>query len=261
MHEGRGELETQFGVLPFQPGDYLYVPRGTIQHLRFEGDRGRLLVVEASGQIDTPKRYRNEHGQLLEHAPYWERDFRKPERLEPHEEQGEGQFQVRVKVGERLSCYYVDQHPFDVVGWDGYLYPYAFSVHDFEPRAGRLHVPPPMHQTFEGPGFVVCSFAPRLTDWDAQAVPIPYYHANIDSDEVIYYVSGSYGARKVEHGSITVHPRGITHGPSTGAVEASLQGPRRTDELAVMVDTFQPLHLAAAAEEIDDPGYLRSWDR
>jgi homogentisate 1,2-dioxygenase len=147
-----------------------------------------------------------------------------------------------------------------VVGWDGYLYPYAFSIHDFEPRAGRLHVPPPMHQTFEGPNFVVCSFVPRRTDWDPQAVPIPYYHANIDSDEVIYYVAGNYGARKVEHGSVTVHPRGIVHGPQSGAVEASLRAPRETDELAVMVDTFRPLQLAEACAGLDDAAYLRSWD-
>ena len=260
VHEGRGELATHLGNLPFGPGDYLYIPRGTIQQMRLEAGSARLLVIEAAGQIDTPRRYRNEHGQLLEHAPYWERDFRKPSQLETHAEVSQGGFPLRLKIGHQLTRYCLDHHPFDVVGWDGYLYPYAFSIHDFEPRAGRLHVPPPMHQTFEGPNFVVCSFVPRRTDWDPQAVPIPYYHANIDSDEVIYYAGGNYGARKVDRGSITLHPRGIVHGPQTGAVEASLRARRETDELAVMVDTFRPLRLAQAAAAMDDLAYLRSWD-
>ncbi|HVC33186.1 MAG TPA: homogentisate 1,2-dioxygenase [Chloroflexota bacterium] len=260
VHEGEGTLATQLGEIAFQEGDYLYVPRGTTQQVRLAGNRGRLLVIEADGQIDTPRRYRNDHGQLLEHAPYWERDFRKPERLGTRHDTGEGMFEIRLKILDQLYAYHVDHHPFDVIGWDGYLYPYAFSIHDFEPRAGRLHVPPPTHQTFEGPGFVVCSFVPRKLDWDPDAVPIPYFHSNIDSDEVLYYVDGDYGARKVEVGSITLHPRGWAHGPSTGAVEASLGRPRETNELAVMVDTFRPLRLAAAAAEIDDPGYLRSWD-
>jgi len=260
VYEGEGTLATQLGEIAFQEGDYLYVPRGTTQQVRLVGNRGRLLVIEADGQIDTPRRYRNDHGQLLEHAPYWERDFRKPERLGTRHDTGEGMFEIRLKILDQLYAYHVDHHPFDVIGWDGYLYPYAFSIHDFEPRAGRLHVPPPTHQTFEGPGFVVCSFVPRKLDWDPDAVPIPYFHSNIDSDEVLYYVDGDYGARKVEVGSITLHPRGWAHGPSTGAVEASLGRPRETNELAVMVDTFRPLRLAAAAAEIDDPGYLRSWD-
>jgi homogentisate 1,2-dioxygenase len=260
VHEGEGELATQFGDMAFRAGDYLYVPRGTTYQMRLVGDQGRLLVIEADGQIDTPKRYRNEHGQLLEHAPYSERDFRKPERLETHVESGEGMFVVRLKILHQIYAYHVDHHPFDVVGWDGYLYPYAFSIHDFEPRAGRLHVPPPTHQTFEGPGFVVCSFVPRKLDWDPDAIPIPYFHSNIDSDEVMYYVGGHYSARRVEAGSITLHPRGWAHGPSTGALEASLDKARETDELAVMVDTFQPLRLATAAAAIDDPAYLRSWD-
>lgn len=260
VHEGRGVLATQLGNLSFGPGDYLYIPRGTIQEWRIDGNAGRFLVVEANGPIDTPKRYRNQHGQLLEHAPYWERDFRKPGELETHEEKGEGRFPIRLKIGNALHDYYVDHHPFDVVGWDGYLYPYAFSIHDFEPRAGRFHVPPPTHQTFEGPGFVVCSFCPRKLDWDPEAVPVPYHHSNIDSDEMIYYVDGNYGARKVEIGSITLHPRGWPHGPSAGAAEASLSRPRETNEVAVMVDTFRPLKYARAAAEIDDPAYLRSWD-
>jgi homogentisate 1,2-dioxygenase len=259
VHEGKGVLETMFGELEFGPGDYLYIPRGTVQHLRLEGDTGRLLVIEALGQIDTPRRYRSEHGQLLEHAPYWERDFRKPTFVEPSDEAGEGQFQVRVKIGSELHCFYVDHHPFDVVGWDGYLCPFALNVRDFEPHTGRLHIPPTVHQTFQGPNLVVCTFVPRQLEWDAEAIPIPYYHANVDSDEVMYYVAGSYGARKVDHGSITLHPRGIVHGPSAGAAEASLARPRTTDEVAVMIDTFRPLRLAAACASIDDPNYIRSW--
>lgn len=260
VHEGSGVLATQFGEVTFHAGDYLYVPRGTIQQLRLDGVAGRLLVVEANGAIETPRRYRNEHGQLLEHAPYWERDFRKPSQLTTHDQRGVGCFDVFLKVGDDLHHYRVDHHPFDVVGWDGYLYPYAFSIHDFEPRAGRFHLPPPAHQTFAGPGFVVCSFCPRQLDWDENAVPVPYFHSNIDSDEVIYYAGGNYGARKVDVGSITVHPRGWPHGPSTGAREASLDKPRHTNELAVMVDTFRPLALAAASAALDDPSYIRSWD-
>jgi homogentisate 1,2-dioxygenase len=261
VHEGEGTLATQFGALPFRAGDYLYVPRGAIQQLRMNDNRGRLLVIEANGAIEIPHRYRNPAGQLREDAPYFERDFRAPERLDTHDETGEGTFEVQVKVEDELWCHHLDQHPFDVVGWDGYLYPFAFSIHDFEPIAGRIHVPPTAHQTFEGPQFVVCSFVPRLLDWDPQAVPIPYYHANVDSDEVLYYVSGEYAARKVERGSLTVHPRGMPHGPSAGAVEAALQRPRQTEEYAVMIDTFRPLHLAEACAAVDDPEYLRSWDR
>lgn len=260
VHEGQGVLATNLGEVTFRPGDYLYVPRGTIQQMRLEGGRGRLLVVEASGPIDTPARFRNEHGQLLEHAPYWERDFRGPERLETRDEAGEGTFRILVKIGQDLYCHYADHHPFDVVGWDGYLYPFAFNIHDYEARTGRLHVPPPMHQVFEGPGFVVCNFVPRKTEWDEDAVPIPYFHSNVDSDEVIYYAGGGYAARRVEHGDLTFHPRGLPHGPSAGAMEASLDRPRQTDELAVMVDTFRPLRLAAACAGIDDPDYIRSWD-
>jgi homogentisate 1,2-dioxygenase len=258
VHEGQGVLATSFGELDVRQGDYVFIPRGTIQQLRLDGGRGRLLIIEANGAIDTPHQYRNPHGQLLEQAPYWERDFRKPERLTASQEHGP--FEILGKVGDELFCQRVEHHPFDVVGWDGYLYPFAFNIRDFEPIAGRLHVPPTAHQTFEGPNFVVCSFVPRQLDWDPNAVPVPYYHFNLDSDEVLYYVDGTYGARKVEPGSITVHPRGLPHGPSAGAMEASLDRARQTDEVAVMLDTFRPLHLAAACAELDDPEYLRSWD-
>jgi homogentisate 1,2-dioxygenase len=257
IHEGSGALRTQFGELQFSPGDYLYLPRGTVQQLDFAEGQGRALVLESSSPIATPRRYRNDQGQLLEHAPYWERDFRKPEPFAAPAQVGPTD--VQVKIGDELYRHQLDHDPFDVVGWDGYCYPFAFNIHDFEPIAGRLHVPPTSHQTFEATNFVVCSFVPRKTDWDPDAVPIPYYHSNLDSDEVIYYVSGTYGARKVEPGSLTLHPRGLIHGPSVGAVEASLTGPRETDEVAVMIDTFRPLHLTEACQPLDDPDYMHSW--
>ena len=257
IHQGQGNLCTIFGRLPFRPGDYLVIPRGTTYQLEFDSPVARCLVFEAAGSVEIPRRYRNEYGQLLEHAPFWERDIRKPERLETVLEKGE--FEVQVKVGNRITAYLQEHHPFDLVGWDGYLYPWALSIHDFEPISGRLHQPPPVHQTFQGPGFVICSFCPRKLDWDPRAVPIPYYHSNIDSDEVIYYVAGNYAARRgIEVGSITLHPRGIPHGPQPGAIEASL-GRRETDELAVMIDTFRPLHLTARARALDDPSYPYSW--
>jgi homogentisate 1,2-dioxygenase len=258
IHEGSGTLETMLGDVSFRAGDYVYVPRGTIYQLTLEGDTGRLLVIEAAGAVGVPKKYRNPFGQLLEHAPYWERDFRRPERLQTYNERGE--FELRLKLDDVLYRRVLDTHPFDVVGWDGHLYPWAFSIHDFEPHTGRFHVPPTTHQTFEGPNFVVCSFVPRQLDWDPQAVPIPYFHSNLDSDEVMYYVAGNYAARRgIEQGSITLHPRGIAHGPQAGAMEASLGAPRNTNEVAVMVDTFRPLQLAATMDEIDDPQYTNSW--
>ena len=258
VHEGKGTLETTFGLLPYSEGDYLVIPRGTTWRLQPEGDGQRFLVVEAyGGAIQSPKRYRNQFGQLLEHSPYCERDLRPPTELPVHEERGE--FDVRVRVNDEVMTYTYDFHPLDVVGWDGFLYPYAFSIHDFEPITGRVHQPPPVHQTFEGPNFVVCSFCPRKLDYHPEAVPVPYNHSNIDSDEMIYYVSGNFGSRKgIEVSSITLHPRGIPHGPHPGTVESSL-GAERTEELAVMVDTFRPLKLGRAAEPMDDPKYPFSW--
>lgn len=260
VHEGKGVLETTFGLLPYGPGDYLNIPRGTtwrVQPGTLEGEQ-RFLVVEAfGGAIQPPKRYRNEFGQLLEHSPYCERDLRAPMELPRHDERGA--FDVRVKVNGEVMTYTFDFHPLDVVGWDGYLYPYAFSIHDFEPITGRVHQPPPVHQTFEGPNFVVCSFCPRKLDYHPLSIPVPYNHSNIDSDEVIYYVSGDFGSRRgIEISSFTLHPRGIPHGPHPGTVEKSL-GAERTEELAVMVDTFRPLKLAADAEALDDPTYPYSW--
>ena len=258
VHAGEGALETTFGTLPYGPGDYLVIPRGTTWRVQPSGGDQRFLAVEAfGGAIQPPKRYRNEFGQLLEHSPYCERDLRGPSELPLHEERGE--YEVRVKVNGEVMSYFFDFHPLDVVGWDGYLYPYAFNIADFEPITGRVHQPPPVHQTFEGPGFVVCSFCPRKLDYHPLSIPVPYNHSNIDSDEVIYYVSGDFGSRRgIETSSFTLHPRGIPHGPHPGTVEKSL-GAERTEELAVMVDTFRPLTLTADAEQYDDPKYPFSW--
>jgi homogentisate 1,2-dioxygenase len=258
VHYGSGTIETTFGTLPYREGDYALIPRGTTWRVQADKGDQRMLVVEAFGHaIQPPKRYRNEFGQLLEHSPYCERDLHAPAELPQHAERGE--FQVRIKVNDELMTYTYDYHPLDVVGWDGFLYPYTFNISDFEPITGRVHQPPPVHQTFEGPNFVVCSFCPRKLDYHPQAIPVPYNHSNIDSDEMIYYVSGNFGSRKgIETSSITLHPRGIAHGPHPGTVEKSL-GAERTEELAVMVDTFRPLKLGAAAEALDDPQYPFSW--
>jgi len=257
VHEGSGTLETVFGSVPFKQHDYVYVPRGTTYRFELDSTPQLWLVFHTPGEIETPNRYRNRYGQLLEHAPYSQRDFHPPEALETHRDGGEHELIVRVRGG--LQHYTLDYHPFDVVGWDGYVYPYSFNVHDFEPRTGRLHLPPPTHQTFQGPNFVVCSFCPRELDYDPEAVPLPYHHSNVHSEEIIYYVSGEFGSRKgIEVGSITVHPSGLPHGPQPGLVEKSL-GARRTEELAVMWDTFKPLRLTPLARELDDASYAYSW--
>jgi homogentisate 1,2-dioxygenase len=258
VHRGGGRLESVMGVLDYREGDYVVVPRGTTHRWVPAAGGNRHLVVEAGGGgIRLPRRYQSADGQLLEHAPYWERDFRPPSRLVDLDESGS--FDVRVRVGEREATYTLDHHPFDVVGWDGYLYPYAFSIHDFEPISGRQHQPPPVHQTFELDGAVICSFCPRRLDDGPDVVTAPYNHANLDSDEVLYYVSGNFFSRRgIEAGAMSWHPRGIPHGPAPGVAEASI-GRERTDELAVMVDTFRPLALTAAAERFDDPAYPTSW--
>jgi homogentisate 1,2-dioxygenase len=255
--EGSGRLETVFGDVPFREHDYLSVPRGTTYRFALDETPQTWLVFHTPGEIETPNRYRNRYGQLLESAPYSQRDFHPPVALQTHRDVGEHDLVVRVRGG--LQRYRLDYHPFDVVGWDGYVYPYTFNVHDFEPRTGRFHLPPPVHQTFQGPNFVICSFCPRELDYDPQAVPIPYHHSNLQSEEVIYYVSGEFGSRKgIEVGSVTVHPSGLPHGPQPGLVEKSL-GMRRTEELAVMWDTFRPLRMTDLARELDDPAYAYSW--
>jgi homogentisate 1,2-dioxygenase len=255
--EGSGTLETIFGEVPYREHDYIVIPRGTTYRFALDETPQTWLVFHTPGEIETPNRYRNRYGQLLESAPYSQRDFHPPEELETHRETGEFELLVRVRGG--LQRYTLDYHPFDVVGWDGYVYPYTFNVHDFEPRTGRLHLPPPVHQTFQGPNFVICSFCPRELDYDPEAVPLPYHHSNLQSEEMIYYVSGEFGSRKgIEVGSITVHPSGLPHGPQPGLVEKAL-GMRRTEELAVMWDTFRPMKLTQHAAELDDPSYAYSW--
>lgn len=257
VHNGSGRLESMFGVIPYQSGDYLVIPRGTIYRLVEDRTGTRIFVIESRSPVEIPRRYRNEYGQLLEHAPYCERDIRVPETLETCREPG--RYQVRIQARGALNAYHYDFHPFDVVGWDGYVYPWAFSIHHFQPITGQIHQPPPVHQTFEAHNFVVCSFVPRMLDYHPEAVPAPYNHSNVDSDEVIYYANDKFGSRRgIEEGSVTLHPLGIPHGPQPGATEASL-GAKETKELAVMVDTFHPLHITPQAVEIEDPDYALSW--
>jgi homogentisate 1,2-dioxygenase len=270
IHEGSGVLRTMFGPIAYRPGDYLLIPRGTIYQFELgSNDRfgshavegpaqsQRHFVMEAPSHFEIPKEFRNNYGMLHEAAPYYHRDMRPPAELETHDERGE--FRLMLKVHDSYSLYELDYHPFDVVGWDGYCYPWAFNIMDYEPRAGRIHLPPPTHLTFRGRNFVVCSFVPRLFDWDENAIPIPYHHSNLDSEEVLYYVDGDFMSRKgIDHSSVTLHPSGIPHGPQPGAVEGSL-GQTHTDEWAVMVDTFRPLQLARQAETFDQPEYKYSW--
>jgi len=256
-HEGAGVLHTQFGDLPFGPGDYIIIPYGTTWQMKLSAASTRFFIIEAPTQIEPPSRYRNNYGQLLEHSPYCERDIRVPETLEPHTERGK--FEVRVKTRNRITRHELDHHPLDVVGWDGYLYPWIFSIYDFEPITGRLHQPPPVHQTFQGNNFVVCSFVPRLFDYHPQGIPAPYNHSNVNSDEVIYYTEGNFMSRRgINQYDITLHPSGLPHGPQPGATEASI-GKEKTEELAVMVDTFHPLQVAVSALELEKPEYMSSW--
>ena len=257
IHEGKGKLRTQVGNIDFSYGDYLVIPRGMIYQMSFENVNNRHFIIESRHPIYTPKRYRNWFGQLLEHSPFCERDIRTPEGLETHDEKGE--FIVKIKKEGILYDYSYASHPFDVIGWDGYNYPYAFSIHDFEPITGRVHQPPPVHQTFETSAFVICSFCPRLYDYHPEAIPAPYNHSNIDSDEVLYYVDGDFMSRNdISKGQITLHPSGIPHGPHPGAYERSI-GKTKTEELAVMVDTFKPLKLTKQAVEIEVKDYYKSW--
>jgi homogentisate 1,2-dioxygenase len=287
VDQGEGRIESMFGTLSFRRGDYLVIPIGTTYRIvlstasaqqspqrsqrgettlptavpsvaeKKAGSLARLLIFEARGSIETPRRYRNEHGQLLEHSPYCERDIRVPQELESHDEVGD--FQVLVRAHDRLTMHTLDHHPLDAVGWDGYLYPWAFNIEDFEPITGRVHQPPPVHQTFKGPNFVICSFVPRKFDYHPLAIPAPYNHSNVDSDEVLYYVEGNFMSRRgIEEGSISLHPSGLPHGPHPGAAEGSI-GKEGTEELAVMMDTFHPLRVARAALAIEDEKYPYSW--
>ncbi|MGI8510388.1 MAG: homogentisate 1,2-dioxygenase [Gemmatimonadaceae bacterium] len=257
--KGSGVLESVFGELPFHEGDYVVIHRGIMHKYRFdgEGDKPKLLIMESKGHIRPPKRYRNEFGQMIEGAPYSERDIRIPRKLVTHDEKGD--FPIYVKQYDGINELVLDHHPFDVVGWDGMFYPWAFNIMDFEPIVGRVHQPPPVHQTFQGDGFVVCSFCPRPYDFHPEAVPAPYNHSNVDSDEVLYYASSEFMSRRgIEFGSITHHPDGLPHGPHPGRAEASI-GAKSTEELAVMMDTFRPLKVAKQALDIEDPNYHKSW--
>lgn len=257
VHRGSGRLRTMFGTLPFGYGDYLIIPRGTIYQIEFDSPENRLFYLESFHPLYTPKRYRNYFGQLLEHAPYCERDYKLPQDLETHDETGD--FLLKIRKQHTLHEVVYATHPFDVVGWDGYHFPWGLSIQDFQPITGRVHQPPPVHQTFQTDAFVVCSFVPRLFDYHPQAIPAPYNHSNIDSDEVIYYVDGDFMSRNdIAPGHITLHPGGIPHGPAPGATERSI-GKTGTEEWAVMVDTFRPLMVTEAALGIDDGKYFRSW--
>jgi len=257
VHEGSGHLRTIYGRIDFEYGDYLVIPRGTIYQIHFNDQNNRLLVIESPSPVYPPKRYQNSVGQLLEHSPYCERDIKLPHSLETHDEHGD--FVVMIKKQDMIWPYTYATHPFDAVGWDGYLYPFGFSIHNYEPITGRVHMPPPIHQTFEGKGFVICSFVPRLYDYHPNSIPAPYNHSNVDSDEILYYVDGDFMSRKhVERGMITLHPKGIPHGPHPGTVEKSI-GAKETKELAVMIDPFHPLMITEHAMGLEDPGYWNTW--
>lgn len=257
VQKGEGVLKTMLGNIAFEYGDYLVIPRGMIYQIEFNTKDNKLLVVESFSPVYTPKRYRNHFGQLLEHSPFCERDYKLPTDLETHDESGD--FVIKIKKQGILHDFVYATHPFDVIGWDGYNFPYGFSIHNFEPITGRVHQPPPVHQTFEAHNFVICSFCPRLYDYHPKAIPAPYNHSNIDSEEVLYYVDGDFMSRNdIGPGYITLHPGGIPHGPQPGAMERSI-GAKDTNELAVMVDTFKPLALTEQAMGIDDGKYYQSW--
>lgn len=257
IHKGSGVLKTMYGSVDFEYGDYLVIPRGTVYQLEFDTEDNRILFIESHSPIYTPKRYRNEFGQMLEHSPFCERDFRLPYNLETHAEKGE--FEIRIKKRGLIYPYTYETHPFDVIGWDGYNYPYAFSIFNFEPITGRVHMPPPIHQQFEGRNFVVCSFVPRLYDYHPEAIPAPYHHSNIDSDEILYYVDGDFMSRNnIKQGQFTLHPGGIPHGPHPGAIERSI-GQKETKELAVMIDPFNPVKITKEALKYEVGDYYRSW--
>ena len=259
VHKGRGTLHTLFGPLPFKPFDYVVVPKTTTYRVEFDPSAGRpdLLVIESRGNVGFPPRYLNPDGQFRMGAPFAERDLHGPAAVSVTDR--EADVPVVVKDGDRLTRYTLAHHPFDVVGWDGFVYPFTFNADDFEPITGTIHQPPPIHQTFQADGFVVCTFAPRMLDTHPDAIKVPYAHSNVESDEVLYYVRGKFGSRRgVEEGSFTLHPRGVPHGPHPGTIVASRDA-TRTDELAVMVDTFRPLHVTTQGMTLDDPSYPYSW--
>jgi homogentisate 1,2-dioxygenase len=257
VHKGEGAVHTMYGSLPFQYGDYILIPRGTVYKIEFKTTENKLLYIESFDPIFTPRRYRNDFGQLLEHSPFCERDIKRPQNLQTIDSKGE--FDILIKKKGFIFPYVYATHPFDVVGWDGYHYPYTFSIFNFEPITGRVHMPPPIHQNFESRNFVVCSFVPRLYDYHPQAIPAPYHHSNIDSDEILYYVDGDFMSRNnIQKGQLTLHPGGIPHGPHPGAIERSI-GKKETQELAVMIDPFNPMMITEEAMKIEVPDYYKSW--
>lgn len=257
VHLGSGVLKTMYGSVEFEYGDYIVITRGTVYQMKFVDENNHLLIIESHSPVRTPKRYRNEFGQMLEHSPFCERDFKLPHNLETHNEKGD--FKVMIKKRGLIYPYVYETHPFDVVGWDGYNYPYAFSIFNFEPITGRIHMPPPIHQNFEGRNFVICSFVPRLYDYHPNAIPAPYHHSNIDSDEILYYVDGDFMSRNnIQKGQFTLHPAGIPHGPHPGAIERSI-GKKETQELAVMIDPFNPVKITKEALKYDVNDYYKSW--
>ncbi len=257
VHKGSGVLDTMYGSLPFQYGDYIVIPRGSVYQIRFDTPENKLLFIESFDPIFTPRRYRNDFGQLLETSPFCERDIKRPGNLQTHDEKGD--FDIYIKKKGMMFPYVYANHPFDVAGWDGYHYPYTFSIFNFEPITGRIHMPPPVHQTFESRNFVICSFVPRLYDYHPLAIPAPYHHSNIDSDEILYYVDGDFMSRNnIKAGQFTLHPGGIPHGPHPGAIERSI-GQKETKELAVMIDPFNPVNITTEAMKLEVPDYYKSW--
>jgi homogentisate 1,2-dioxygenase len=257
IHKGEGICKTMYGSVDFCYGDYLVIPRGTVYQLKFKSSENKILFIESHSPVHTPKRYRNEFGQLLEHSPFCERDFQLPHSFETIDEVGE--FKIMIKKRGLIYPYVYATHPFDLVGWDGYNYPYTFSIFNFEPITGRIHMPPPIHQQFEGRNFVICSFVPRLYDYHPEAIPAPYHHSNIDSDEILYYVEGDFMSRNdISAGQFTLHPGGIPHGPHPGAIERSI-GKKETKELAVMIDPFNPVKITKEALQYEVKDYYKSW--
>ena len=258
VHHGKGEFLSEYGCLNFEQWDYIVVPKGTTYQIKFDSyDANKLMIIESSTPFDIPRHFRNEYGQLTEDAPYYERDFKVPQFREPIDKQGD--FELILKLRNRYFKYSLANYPFDVVGWDGFLYPYTFNLKEYAPKVGKIHLPPPIHLMFTTKHFVVCNFVPRLFDFHPQSIPAPYNHSNVDSDEVLYYVYGDFMSRKgVQEGSITLHPMGIPHGPQPGKTEASI-GVKETDEYAVMIDTFQPLRVTMNVKDTMVEDYSQSW--
>lgn len=257
IHRGTGTLKSVYGDLVYKEGDHLIIPKGTTYQIELDGIDNKMFIVESKQPFKYPSRYTNNSGQLLESSPFHERDIRTPQNLVAIDETGD--FLIKIKRNEMLYPYHYQTHPFDAIGWDGNLYPFAFSIYDFEPLTGRIHQPPPIHQTFETNAMVICAFVPRLYDYHPESIPAPYHHSNIDADEVLYYVDGDFMSRNnIQKGQITLHPMGLTHGPHPGAIEKSV-GKKETKEYAVMVDTFKPLKLTVDAVEIEDADYYKSW--